>query len=270
MAGFGLEVDFGLTHNITDIQKAIDSDTTFSIRPNSLKSTETDTLMNALSSLAMGGVAETGELKNQETVYQNLMRSARDVLAKEGGDPITAVVVPMASLIAVNDHFKHFDDPTQDTAAFYEFLNRMYIAERSLRKEFQIVKEQWTIMLARYKGLAQTHPLPQQLLDQWDRRLTLVRSQLLALNTEEEIVKAAGEYTAMLPTKPWNPDVLTTDSYLALRAEGMKDQFKADVLKPYNAMLDGAPTPPPTPKPTPAPSYCLFNSLFYKLLLGSL
>ena len=216
--------------------------------------------MDALSSLALGGIAEDGTLKDQSATYKDLMKSARNLLASnDGGDPVTAVVVPMASLIAVDDHFKDVGDSTQDTQAFYEFLNGMYIAERSLRKEFKIVKEQWAIMLDRNKGLAETHPVPQQLLDQWDRRLTLIRAQLLALNTEEEILKAAGEYTATLATKERNPDVLTTDSYLALRAEGMKDQFTADVLNPYNAMLDAAPTPPPTPKPTPAPGYCLFS-----------
>ena len=254
---------------MSDIQKAIDRHSTFSIRPDSLQSAEIVALMKALSDLTTGRTSQNGELKDQWNAYQDLMRSARDIAEqKDAGDPIMAVIVPMASLIAVKGHFEDVDDPTQDTQAFYEFLNGMYIAERSLRKELQIVKEQWTIMLDLDKGLAATNPVPQQLLDQWDRLLKSVRAQLLALNTKEKIIKASGEYTAMLATKERNPDVLTTDSYLALRAEGMKDQFKADVLNPYNAMLDAAPTPPPTPKPTPAPGYCLFNSLLHKLLLG--
>ena len=251
-AGFEVGFDLDLTRNKSDIQKSIDSKTQWTIRPNTLENDASDQLIKSLSSLAMGGLAD------DDTLYYKLLKSTKQVLAQSGGDPITAVVVPLASLIAVHDHFKDVDDPMQDTAAFYEFLNRIYIEERALSKQLEMVKDQWAKMLAKIPVLGKVHPLPKQLLGDWGHRFTLLRADLLKLNTIEDIVTASKEYHVILPTKKWNAPFMTTSNFLEITAEGMKDQFESAIMDPYYDMLAAAPTPKPTRFPTPQPGTTLY------------
>lgn len=246
-AGFEIEADIDMTHNKSAIQKAIDSKTEWSIRPNTLENADTDELITAMTSLAMGG------MKDDDTLYATLSQKAKSVLAGESLDPITAVVVPVSSLMTVHDHFKNVDDPLQDTAGFYEFLNEVYIEELSLSKQLDMVRDQWSRMLAKYQSLSEMHPFPTQLIGDWEHRFTLLRNQLLKLNTVEDIITASEEYQLVLPGKDWNADFMTTDSFYEITARGMKQQFQTAVMDLYEDMLQAAPTPYPTSFPTPPP-----------------
>merc|ERR1712130_385415 len=87
----------------------------------------------------------------------------------------------------------------------------------------------------------------------WGHRFTLLRAELLKLNTIEDIVTASKEYHVILPTKKWNAPFMTTNNFLEITAEGMKDQFESAIMDPYYDMLAAAPTPKPTRFPTPQP-----------------
>ena len=87
-----------ISYSSSDISKSIDSNTQWSIRPN-VDSPAVDELISSLSALARGEAAENANL------YEELSKSAQDILSGDEVDPIQAIVIPLRSVSAVHEKF---------------------------------------------------------------------------------------------------------------------------------------------------------------------
>jgi len=221
----------------------------YSIRPNA-ESDDVTELLSALTQLSQGKMAD------DDTLYEQFSTSAQSLLSSNQ-DPIKAIVIPLASVSAVNDLFVDNAD-LEDTVSFFLFLNDLYMIVEGLIKERKLIERKWREISPSTTSIAVTAWGDWE----WLLEVTLLL-EMRDVNNINEILAYSNKYNEISRTIDRYADVMTVTSFVEvnIRSGGIVDQFAAAIKEPYLAMLvengitSKAPTTPnPTPSPTPSPT----------------
>merc|ERR1719384_1016792 len=149
------------------------------------------------------------------------------ILAGAKHNAVNAVLVPLAYINAVTVSF--VDSPgNEDTVAFMQFLNEIFVEVEVLRKQLTTVEDGW-------KEYAPNDE-PWSTIGNWDNRLKQLYKEVAMLNTRTEWIDKAKIYNAA-EQSDWNVDVMTAKSFMDITARGLERQFEDAIMKPYNEML---------------------------------
>eukprot|EP01084_Bolivina_argentea_P128398 226968_1 len=239
--GFNLHGEAKGKYKTDDIKKSTDIKTECEIFPShnvELINGENGiiTLLNKMSNPMQNGLKQDDEKINFGNIKENVTRKIQELLSSNELDTVNCIVLPIKAIGCVNDALGEQMDQVQDIQAFCKFANPLYFAMEEMLKGLITINDNYDTYASDDK--------PDQQINLWFDSLQK-RTDLMKTISGKRLYQYAKLYIDTIHNnkddEKQSKEIEKT--FYTMNKVKLKNQFNAEILVPYNKMMENMSKP---------------------------